>query len=301
MATVMTLLKRQEETQREVDRKRTFFQSLQEGDEIEVDVRRRQVPGGRSFQKTRGRIIHHTPRHLTYVYKAERGREAKDSVNINSYLCGDYEIRKIAGSPVEIRGGDKLPRLIIEPPVDELIEKYEELRSIQRLGDYYGVHTNTAQKWLKSARKKIEKESQAPVVEENNVAPCECEPPVEAEVEAVEEIHWYIGERPVKVNTDPTIRINISKIYISDPAAELIGLKFDDRVAIGTSSKALYIKKLLPEEKGLKICRDKNKLMLSNKGLSRYLEGWEVPCSLMMELKDGMLMARKPEIKERVS
>jgi hypothetical protein len=295
-------VKNRDEIQARMEQKRAYFLQLQVGDRVEFDIGVGRW-GNKKIVK-QGEILSIAPRHITVKWLDTRGNSRKETIGLAGFLTGENRLRKIAESPVETKGGDDLKR-IIEPPAEELLEKYEELKSIQRLGDYYGVHTNTAQKWLKSARRKMERESQktveppkeevkaeeAPDLTIKDILRFECEAK-EIEREPIEEINWYAVRRPKpKISPDPTIRVCANKIYISKVAAEMVGIKAGDHVSVGTTSRAIYIRK---DEKGvLKIGADHAKLMFSSKGVSRQMEDWEMPCILLAEVKDGMLMARR--------
>jgi hypothetical protein len=305
-------VKNRDEIQARMEQKRAYFLQLQVGDRVEFDIGVGRW-GNKKIVK-QGEILSIAPRHITVKWLDHRGNSRKETIGLAGFLTGENMLRKIAESPVETKGGDDLVRRIIEPPAEELLEKYEELKSIQRLGDNYGVHTNTAQKWLKSARRKMErkktveppkeeiKAEEAPVEDLTlkDLLRFECEAKEIEREPIIEEINWYAVRRPKpKISPDPTIRICANKIYISKVAAEMVGIKAGDHVSVGTTSRAIYIRK---DDKGaLKVGADHAKVMFSSKGVSRQMEDWEMPCVLLAEEKDGMLVAWRPEVKERVS
>lgn len=290
--------------------RREFFLSIRPGDEIEIIT-----PSSRRKQEgmIQAMVLQPTPRLITFTFAAPRGRMAKDSITVNQYMIGEYEIKLLKRGAKEMVN-KKTPR----PTKDALLTAIADgcTRS-SHLMKAFNVGYATMKEWLKEygiklpgkvknevevvkeAETRVDETTQSTaiagvVVEEEPVNEAESER-VEVVVSNIErdEFTWYgrisTCESTIKFSGDGR------RIRISPLAAAMLSLQKGDKIKIGLADCRMAIKK---DSEGYQVNAETggNGLSVSAQPLVRKLKdaGWQVPAKHMARAVNGMLLVEMP-------
>ena len=279
-------LKRREITQARLERKRTYFNSFQVGETVEFYIKR----GKTSFTKTIGEIIATTARYITLVYITKRGYKRKETIGLGDFLTGSSKIKRI--------GGDSMPPRIDPPPAEEILAVYEKEKSIRRVAKHFNIATGTAEKWLKIARKKAQ--SKEDFKEEPWRSPDymkEFEVPAAESVPGdlkLDNLTWFTASQRFD---NPCFYASKEKMKLNAAAARLIDMNVRERLSVGINESVIVLK--IDPDNGFRtwpMSRSTVASIFRCLNLAREMErlGWPIPCRVPVELRDGMLVGRRP-------